>query len=531
MRRLVITSSARRWKTYKSRFSEVSSTQESLSGFLGRRIEGYVRGGSGSKVAVGCAVSGRAITYGEFLPRVEAAASALQAQGFGPGDTLLIHSPNCPEYPIAFQAALRLGGVVSTSNPLYTARELAHQIKDSKAKHVLTIGMFADTAREAAGDEEASMVSVLGEAGCPVAVAGTPYDENARAEEHGVGGDRIAALPYSSGTTGLPKGVMLSHANLATNLLQVEQSYREGDVGADVTDSERASTDTLLGLLPMFHIYGMNTVLNYALAQGATLLSLPKFDPETFVAALKRPDGPTIAHLVPPLLLFLSHHEPFETPLKIICSGAAPLDAALQTKVADSLDVRVFQGYGLTESSPVTHCDLAGKPGSVGQLASSTEARVVRERRPDEPGDDPYVDVAPGEQGELLTRGPQIMKGYLNRDVETAQTLLPGGWLRTGDLAVVEEVDSDPATFWVVDRVKELIKVKGLQVSPAEIEGLLLQHDRVKDAAVVPQPDARSGELPHAFLSLDLQAPFCRPHHLRRRDPQVGLRQNPPPPP
>lgn len=510
----------RRWQTYSSSFGAVDVVRDSLSAFLESRINGYVAAGHGDKTAIVCGVSTRSVSYSELIPRIRSAAARMASErGIGASDTVLLHAPNCPEYPIAFHAALRLGGVVSTANPLYTSEELSHQVRDAKPKHIITLEPFKDTvlkAVELAGAAETS-VSCLGSSECPVALCGTPFvDHNPDLADANLGGNRVAVLPYSSGTTGMPKGVMLTHANVATNILQSELLFsKHATNAADVTfDSSRPSSDVILGLLPFFHIYGMNTILHYALAQGATLVSLPKFEPESFLQTLVGTDhspAPTLAFLVPPLILFLSHYpQPVKTALRAICSGAAPLDAALQVAVRNKLGVDVFQGYGMTETSPVTHGDMIGTPGAVGQLAPSTECRIVRKRRreeivpaqeaDDDPLRDVYVDVQPGEQGELLIRGPQVCLGYLGRDDETAQTLLPGGWLRTGDVAIVEHRQDVGHTFYVVDRVKELIKVKGLQVSPAELEGFLLQHHDLDDSCVLPQPDKRSGELPHAFV-------------------------------
>mmetsp|Transcript_34689 Transcript_34689/g.107283 ORF Transcript_34689/g.107283 Transcript_34689/m.107283 type:complete len:579 (+) Transcript_34689:2448-4184(+) len=457
-------------------------------------------------------LSGQTLTYGDFGPRVKAAAAALEtapADGpFGPGSTLLIHAPNCVDFPVAFHAALALGGVVSTSNPLYNARELAHQIKDANARHVLTIAPFEDTVSEAvdlAGT--AATISVLGDAASFVSAApagpSAPSDFSLeRAARTAVGGrpvdasiefdasESLAALPYSSGTTGLPKGVMLTHANLVANL---EQTYefvkrRRPDI---LTDHAK-----LLGLLPMFHIYGMITVLHYAMITGATLVTLPNFEPETFLKAIAQ-HKVNVAHLVPPLILFLAKHPAVKpemiSSLEVIMSGAAPLDAHTQTEAAERIGAEVVQGYGMTETSPVLTIDPGVASGSAGQLLPSTEAALMIA---DPAAPDGFRDAGVGEEGELWCRGPQVMPGYLNRPDATADTITRDGFIRTGDVARVDA----GGNFFIVDRVKELIKVKGLQVAPAELEGLLLLHPAVADAGVVGEPDDRAGERPHAFV-------------------------------
>uniref|UniRef100_A0A6S8CSW5 4-coumarate--CoA ligase n=1 Tax=Aureoumbra lagunensis TaxID=44058 RepID=A0A6S8CSW5_9STRA len=483
---------------YTSPYGKIDKVEKRLSRFVLERVNNYVENGNAKdKAAVVCAVSGKKLIYGEFKDRVMETATKLEPQS-----TLLLHMPNTPEFAIGFHAALEAGGRVSTSNPLYTARELMHQIKDSGASHVITISQLAPVVEEACKELKNVTFSQLDDKNCPITsldtapkkleyVTYTPEDANA-----------CACIPYSSGTTGLPKGVMLSHTNLATNILQTEHVLKSKPEYMRPAQGATSSPDKLLGVLPFFHIYGMNTLLNYSLSQGATIISIPKFDHETFCQVLINNEI-TIAHLVPPLVLFLAHaiktNPNLVFPhLRAICSGAAPLDGETQGRLSQALNTPIFQGYGMTETSPVTHFDLVGVPGSVGQLAPGTECRlaIVSDCG------NTLTDVQQGEAGELLIRGPQVMLGYLHREQDTQKTLLKDGWLRTGDVAICHDQD----TFRIVDRVKELIKVKGLQVSPAELEGLLLQHPDITDAAVVAQPCDRAGELPHAFVVGD----FCK---------------------
>jgi acyl-CoA synthetase (AMP-forming)/AMP-acid ligase II len=247
-------------------------------------------------------------------------------------------------------------------------------------------------------------------------------------------------------------------------------------------------------VLPFFHIYGMVVVLNFGLMRGATLVTLPRFELEPFLKALQ--DWPvTVAHIVPPIAVALAKHPAVDNydlrHLEMLFSGAAPLSAAVTDAVQKRLNVRFKQGYGMTEASPVTHYTADGNPiraGTVGQLAPSTESRIVDV----ESG----RDVAAGQPGEVWIRGPQVMKGYLNNPEATARTLDADGWLHTGDIG---SVDSE-GYLTIIDRLKELIKVKGYQVAPAELEALLLTHPRIADAAVIPVADDDCGEVPKAVI-------------------------------
>jgi acyl-CoA synthetase (AMP-forming)/AMP-acid ligase II len=392
--------------------------------------------------------------------------------------------PNCPEYAIAFHAAATAGGRVTTSNPLYKPGELAHQFKDAHTKIVVTVPPFKDIVQAAA--EEAGCVKqvcVMGEDSGKWLFA----DRGVRAESlPAIDPESCIALPYSSGTTGLPKGTMLSHRNLVANVQQVVSNPHH--------NLEMSSADTVLGLLPFFHIYGMIVIMAAALRVGATVVTMPKFEPEPFLTTLQQ-HKVTWGPLVPPLALFLAKHpvvDKFDlSHLRVIFSGAAPLDAATQRAVQARLPgVSVRQGYGMTELSPVSHfTDPKNvEAGSVGFLAPGCEAKII----------DPETgaEMGYGEEGELCVRGPNVMMGYLNNETATTATIFPDGFLRTGDIAVVRE---DGHTF-IRERLKELIKVKGFQVAPAELEGLILSCPGVADVAVIGVSDDRDGEHPKAFV-------------------------------
>jgi acyl-CoA synthetase (AMP-forming)/AMP-acid ligase II len=422
----------------------------------------------------------RLITYGELVTRVRATAAGFAALGLRKGDVVAIWAPNCLEYAVVFHAVARLGAIVTTANPVATAFELARQLTDAQARVLVTTSALLDRAREAIGqtgraltlltidevDGVASLASIAVDAD-PPAVTIVPAED-------------VVALPYSSGTTGLPKGVMLTHRNLVANLMQID-ALEHHDLRAFV------------GVLPFFHIYGMVVIMNFALMRGATIVIMPRFDLEPFLKVLQ--EWPiALAHIVPPMAVALAKHpavDNYRFPhLKWLFSGAAPLGPELTALVRERLGVTIRQGYGMTEASPASHYTTpsAHRDGMIGPLVPCTEGRLV----------DPATgaDAGPGQPGEVWVRGPQVMKGYLNNPDATASTVDADGWLHTGDIGVM---DAD-GYLTIVDRLKELIKVKGYQVAPAELESLLLDHPLIADAAVIPVPDAECGEVPKAFV-------------------------------
>jgi acyl-CoA synthetase (AMP-forming)/AMP-acid ligase II len=298
--------------------------------------------------------------------------------------------------------------------------------------------------------------------------------------------DAMAAMPYSSGTTGFPKGVMLTHRNVISQCLAIES----------VTDADLiVAGSAVLAVLPFFHIYGIMAFLTFGLMHGARLITMPRFDLEQFVQLARRHEVPMI-HVVPPILLALAKYPgDLQLPhLKAALVSAAPLSAELAAEFTQRTGAIVFQAYGMTEVAGASHMGsldpARNKPGSPGRLIGNAEARVV--------SPETGADVAPGERGEIWVRGPFMMKGYFEDPAATAQTIDRDGWLHTGDVGYVD-ADGD---FWIVDRVKELIKYKGMQVAPAELEAVLLQHPAVADCAVYPQLDAEAGEIPKAAVVL-----------------------------
>ncbi len=430
------------------------------------------------------AASGRALSYAQLDAGVRALAGGLLARGHAPGDAVGLMSPNVPEYAVVFHGVAFAGGVVSTINPTYTAHEVQQQLRDSGARLLVTVPLFLETALAAAEGTGVEQVVVMGEVpegadAVPLAsLMGEPL-----AEQVPVGQDAVVALPYSSGTQGLPKGVMLTHRNLVANVAQTQDILGTGQ------------GEVFMGVLPFFHIYGMNVVMNVGLVTGSTIVTMPRFDLAGFLAAHEQ-YRITRSFVAPPIVVALAKHPAVEgvdfSSLTQVVSGAAPLSAELAAEASRRLGVEVVQGYGMTEMSPVSHFTRPGqyRPGSVGVAVAGTEHRIVDPAT----GEDLGVDA----DGELWVRGPQVMKGYLGNEEATTATLGEDGWLRTGDIG---HVDADGFLF-VVDRLKELIKVKGFQVAPAELEALLLSHPDVADAAVVGVADEQAGELPVGHVVL-----------------------------
>lgn len=440
-------------------------------------------------------ITGQKMTYGELADSIRRVAASLHQRGFKKGDVFAIYSPNVPEYAIAFHAVAVLGGIVTTMNPLYTVEEVVTQCNDCRAKYLMTVPMFLDKAREAQKLTQLEEIFTLGQGEGATPFAELMNSDGIFPEVPINPKEDVVVLPYSSGTTGLPKGVMLTHYNLVANVCQ-----GNGIIGFD-------ENDVMIGILPFFHIYGMVVVMSGLLWLGATVVTMPMFELETFLKVLQDYKV-TRAALVPPIVLALAKHPSVDkydlSSLKLIMSGAAPLSAELQAAAAKRLNCVVLQGYGLTETSPVTHVMPSDpdkiKPGSVGPSIRNTEVRIV------DPATGRDLDVR--QEGEVLIRGPQVMLGYLNRPDATAETIDSDGWLHTGDLGYVDE----DGYLYVVDRLKELIKYKGQQVAPAELEGLLLTHPAIADAAVIPVPDEEAGEIPKAYVVLKPN------HHLTEQE-------------
>jgi acyl-CoA synthetase (AMP-forming)/AMP-acid ligase II len=453
------------------------------------------------RIALVDAKSGAETTYGEMVSRIDAFAGALAARGIGVGDVVALLAPNSSAFAIAFHGILRAGATATTINALFTAKDVAKQLTDSKASAIVTVTPLRAQAIDGASalgfDDDAIIVLD----GPGRSVDGHPNADDLLGPGHPAPdtsfdpATHLAALPYSSGTTGNPKGVMLTHRNLAANVAQIRplQGMR--------------SDDRILAVLPFFHIYGMTVLLNAALHARARLVIMPSFDLVEFLDNIQNLRC-TYAFIAPPVAIALAKHPVIDSydlsSLRNIMSGAAPLDEELGHAVAKRLDCQVVQGYGMSELSPVSHVTPAdgGREliGSIAPLSSCgwTVPNAVSRIVDSETGaeiDPPASGLS--EPGELWFKGPNVMAGYLGNDEATRETVDGDGFLHTGDIARVDPT----GCVYIVDRLKELIKYKGYQVPPAELEAVLLTHPGIADAAVIGVKDAESGEeIPKAFV-------------------------------
>ena len=420
-------------------------------------------------------------TFAELSDAIHSLAGGLAERGISPGKVVGLMAPNLPEYAVVFHGVAVAGAAVSTINPTYGPQEVRHQLNDAGVSILFTVPMFVETALAAIEGTETTQVVVIGEP-----VSGTTGMAELFAnpiEQVPVDvATHTVVLPYSSGTTGLPKGVMLSHRNLVANIEQFLHAvhYQENEVA--------------LAALPFFHIYGMQVLMNGLLSNGVTTVTMPRFDMAEALQAVQD-FKVTRFFAVPPIVLGLANApvvDEYDTSsIRQIFSGAAPLGAELAAQASARLGCEVVQGFGMTELSPVSHATVEGdyRPGTSGVTISNTESRIVD---PDTGEDQPI-----GGRGELWVRGPQVMTGYLNNPTATAETVDADGWLHTGDIAIIDEYGH----MIIVDRMKELIKYKGFQVAPAELEALLITHPKIADVAVIGIPNDEAGEIPKAFVT------------------------------
>ncbi len=430
----------------------------------------------------------RRITFGEYGELIERLARGFVAAGIKPGEVIAIYLTNSWEFAAAYHAATLAGAIPTPLNPSYREREVRYQLENSGAAILITNGpLIRDVSlgglpalrrvfatREPAPGAESFDVLLASTSASTVSPASGPEQA-------------VAALPYSSGTTGLPKGVMLSHYNLVTNVFQLlapgeEATFRPGECA--------------LCFLPLYHIYGLNVILNPLLTVGGTVVLMPRFDTDQALRLIEQ-EGITFVPMVPPVMnLFCQAAEqgrfPKQHHVRAAKCGAAPLAAELPRRFTSLTGIRIRQGYGMTEASPVTHLGYLDKalyrPHSIGHAVALTDCRLVNESG---------AEVQPGERGELVMRGPQFMLGYWKAPEATAE-VLRDGWYWSGDVA---QRDAD-GFYFIVDRRKEMIKYKGFPVAPAEVESVLLEHPAVRDCGVVGKADPAAGEVPCAFVVL-----------------------------
>jgi acyl-CoA synthetase (AMP-forming)/AMP-acid ligase II len=464
---------------YKAPYPDIDLPRVPLTHYFLERISSF-----GDKEALVDPVTGKTYTYNMLAQYIRNTAAALSRRGLKKGDVFAVYSPNHVNYPILFHAVSLIGGTVTTANPLSQVKDLKHQLEDAGAKYLVTVSPLLDAARQAAPGNVREIFTFDDSDVTPFSQL--LHDEGS-VPQVDIDSEDIVVLPYSSGTTGFPKGVMLTHFNVLSNILQMEGVPDFNIVGMN---------DRVIGLLPFFHIYGMVVIMNAALMRGATIFVMAKFDLVPFLEIIQK-YRITRCCVVPPIMVALAKHPAvanYDTSSLIeLMSGAAPLSSDLAEEVGKRLKCDVMQGYGMTETSPVTHLYNRGivpgkKLGSVGQPVPNTEVKIVDTQS--------GAMLGPGQRGEVCMRGPQVMKGYLNNPEATSATVDADGWIHTGDIGYADE----DGLFYIVDRVKELIKFKGFQVPPAELEALLLTHPAIADAAVIPSPDEEAGEVPKAFI-------------------------------
>ncbi|XP_015080149.1 4-coumarate--CoA ligase 2 [Solanum pennellii] len=431
-------------------------------------------------------------TYADVELNSRKVAAGLHKQfGIQQKDTIMILLPNSPEFVYAFLGASYLGAISTMANPLFTSAEVVKQAKASNAKIIVTQSCHVNKVKDYALENGVNIVCIdSAPEGC------VHFSELIQADEHDIPEveiqpDDVVALPYSSGTTGLPKGVMLTHKGLVTSVAQ--------QVDGENPNLYIHSEDVLLCVLPLFHIYSLNSVLLCGLRVGAAILIMQKFDIVPFLELIQNYKV-TIGPFVPPIVLAIAKSPMVDnydlSSVRTVMSGAAPLGKELEDTVrAKFPNAKLGQGYGMTEAGPVLAMCLAFakepfeiKSGACGTVVRNAQMKIV--------DPDTGKSLPRNQSGEICIRGDQIMKGYLNDPEATTGTIDKEGWLHTGDIGYIDNDDE----LFIVDRLKELIKYKGFQVAPAELEALLLNHPNISDAAVVPMKDEQAGEVPVAFV-------------------------------
>jgi long-chain acyl-CoA synthetase len=452
---------------------------------------------------------GAQLSYANVAARARDFAGGLQALGMAKGDRIGLFLPNVPDYLVTYYGALMAGGIIVNMSPLYSVAELAHQVSDSGARVIVTSDvpqlMATATALLDQGLIDRIIVGTLSDWLPPVKRAlfrlfkrrdmAVLSDDARIVRLNTVSGafttvpidpGEIALIQYTGGTTGVPKGAMLSHQNLTANARQVH-----------AIDPRAGQADRIVGVLPFFHVFANTCVLNRTVLAGGMIAMLPRFDAKATLATIQRVKATALPGVPTMYQALLDHPKMGSTSfnsLRVCISGGAPLAPALKTKFERATGARVVEGYGLTESSGVVACnpyDGVNKTGAIGQPVPGTTVKLVDREDPTKPAPE-------SEPGELVFAGPQVMQGYWRRPDADAETFVDG-FLRSGDVATIDE----DGYIRIVDRLKDMIAVGGFKVFPSQIEAVLYTNPAVKEAIVIGVPDAYLGEMPKAFVTLN----------------------------
>ncbi|KAL0829361.1 hypothetical protein ABMA28_004139 [Loxostege sticticalis] len=475
-----------------SPFKDVQIPETTVVDYVWRNLDKWP-----TKTAAVCAVTNRGYTYEQMYKLSRTFGANLRKKfNIKDGDTVALMSPNTPEYPVVSFGVLAAGGIVTTLNPIYTSYEVKRQIELSDVKLVVAYVDIVPVVKEALKLAKIDLKIIAIDVDRPLPEGTISYKELVEdkhidfniLKEVNRKPDDVAFLPYSSGTTGLPKGTELTNKNFIANCEQQNTELRQ------YYPTSETYQDSVLAILPMFHSYGLSIIMLHKLSVGLRLVTLPKFQPDTFLNAMIQ-HRLNLMFLAPPMVLFLGSSpavtkKHFEN-IHSITSGAAPLPSADIENLFRKADreLSFVQGYGMTEASPLVTLSPKGNKqyDAVGYAIPNVKLRVV---------DSNMNNLGPGETGELVIKGPNVMKGYKNNPEANKEVFLEGGWYRSGDVANIDET----GMVYITDRLKELIKVKGYQVPPAELESVLKEHPKVHDAAVIGIPDPKTGERPLGFI-------------------------------
>ena len=431
------------------------------------------------------------MTYRELQDAVTLFSSSLQHIGTKKGDRVAIMLPNCPQYVISYYGILTTGGIVTQVNPMSVERELIHLLNDSGAKTIVVLDRFYPMIQSIQKETKVKTIIVVSFQG-KKPVSDYTFEEFLKVGDGSnssisIHPEDVAVLQYTGGTTGVSKGVMLTHRNILSNVMQSQLFFKENIQ----TGKERS-----LSVIPFFHVFGMNSCMNLSIYSANEMILLPRFELSEVLSTIKR-EKPTLFPGVPTMYVAITNHPSAEEygihSIKLCNSGSAPMPVELLNQFEKKTGAKILEGYGLSEASPTTHCNPAfaeRKPGTVGIGLPSTDYKVVDLATG-------MKEVPPGDIGELIIKGPQVMKGYWNLPEETANALRDG-WLYTGDIARMD----DEGYVSIVDRKKDMIIASGYNVYPREVEEVIYEHPGVQEAVVIGVPDSYRGETVKAVIVL-----------------------------